>query len=84
MTRPVEVHWLYHEVGRYFPEQWERFRNGVPEAERDGDLVAAYYRLLNESTDLGVRSDQPVRATALTVGPSHPATTAIMDPRLGY
>jgi proline iminopeptidase len=26
MTRPVEVHWLYHEVGRYFPEQWERFR----------------------------------------------------------
>ena len=55
MTRPAEVHWLYHEVGRYFPEPWERFRNGVPEGERDGDLVAAYHRLLNESTDLGVR-----------------------------
>jgi proline iminopeptidase len=55
MTRPADVHWLYHEVGRYFPEQWERFRDGVPEADRDGDLVAAYYRLLNESTDIAVR-----------------------------
>lgn len=55
MTRPLDVHWLYHEVGRYFPEQWERFRDGVPAAERDGDLVAAYYRLLNESPDLAVR-----------------------------
>jgi proline iminopeptidase len=55
MTRPADIHWLYHEVGRYFPEQWERFRDGVPEAERDGDLVAAYYRLLNESTDVSVR-----------------------------
>jgi proline iminopeptidase len=55
MTRPADVHWLYHEVGRYFPEQWARFRAGVPAAERDGDLVAAYYRLLNESTDIAVR-----------------------------
>jgi proline iminopeptidase len=55
MTRPAEVHWLYHEVGRYFPEQWERFRSGVPEDERDGNLVAAYSRLLNESSDLAVR-----------------------------
>ena len=41
MTRPADVHWLYHKVGRYFPEQWERFRDGVPEGERGGDLVAA-------------------------------------------
>jgi proline iminopeptidase len=55
MTRPADVHWLYHEVGRYFPEQWERFRDGVPEGERDGDLVAAYHRMLNESSDAAVR-----------------------------
>ncbi|MYS23046.1 proline iminopeptidase [Streptomyces sp. DvalAA-14] len=55
MTRPAEVHWLYHEAGRFFPEQWRRFREGVPAAERDGDLVAAYYRLLNESADTAVR-----------------------------
>jgi proline iminopeptidase len=54
MTRPADVHWLYHEVGRYFPEQWDRFRDGVPDAERDGDLVTAYHRLLN-SPDPAVR-----------------------------
>jgi len=48
MTRPSDIHWLYHGVGRFFPEQWARFRDGVPPEERDGDLVAAYYRLLND------------------------------------
>jgi proline iminopeptidase len=56
MTRRADIHWLYHETGRYFPEQWQRFRAGVPEAERDGDLVAAYHRLLNEQPDAAVRS----------------------------
>jgi proline iminopeptidase len=46
-TRRSDVHWLAHETGRFFPEEWARFRDGVPEAERDGDLVAAYDRLLN-------------------------------------
>jgi len=55
MTRPGDIHWLYHEVGRYFPEEWRRFRGGVPEDERDGDLVAAYYRLLNEQPDVASR-----------------------------
>lgn len=55
MTRPADVHWLYHEVGRYFPQEWERFRRGVPEGERNGDLVAAYDRLLNGPTDLPTR-----------------------------
>ncbi|MGH3889501.1 MAG: prolyl aminopeptidase [Pseudonocardiaceae bacterium] len=48
MTRPADIHWLYHGVGRFFPEEWARFRAGVPAPERDGDLVAAYYRLLND------------------------------------
>ena len=52
---PADVHWLYHETGRFFPEEWERFRNGVPEDERDGDLVAAYYSLLNVNPDITVR-----------------------------
>jgi proline iminopeptidase len=51
MTRPDDVHWLYHEAGRFFPEQWARFREGVPESDRAGDLVAAYNRLLNENPD---------------------------------
>lgn len=55
MTRRCDVHWLYHELGRYFPQAWERFRAGVPEWDRDGDLVGAYHRLLNESADVAVR-----------------------------
>ncbi|HEV3311733.1 MAG TPA: prolyl aminopeptidase [Chloroflexota bacterium] len=55
MTRPADVHWLYHETGRFLPEQWARFRAGVPAAERNGDLVAAYYRLLNKNPDLATR-----------------------------
>ncbi|MFF3286864.1 prolyl aminopeptidase [Streptomyces sp. NPDC003023] len=53
-TRRREIDWLYQGVGRFFPEQWDRFRAGVPEAERDGDLVAAYARLM-ESADRAVR-----------------------------
>ncbi|TFB69826.1 hypothetical protein [Cryobacterium sp. Hz9] len=49
------MHWLYHETGRYLPAQWARFRSGVPDSDRDGDLVAAYNRLLNESGDVEVQ-----------------------------
>ncbi|MFD5031576.1 prolyl aminopeptidase [Streptomyces sp. NPDC058220] len=58
-TRRSEIDWLYKGAGRLFPEEWERFRAGVPEGERDGDLVAAYARL-TESHDPAVRE----RATA--------------------
>jgi proline iminopeptidase len=54
LTRREDIDWLYHGAGRFFPEAWERFREGVPAAERDGDLVAAYRRLL-ESPDAQVR-----------------------------
>ncbi len=54
-TRRSDVHWLAHEVGRYFPAEWARFRAGVPEAERDGDLVAAYDRLLNGDAEPSTR-----------------------------
>jgi proline iminopeptidase len=56
LTRPSDVHWLYHEVGRFFPEEWARFQAGVPVGERDGDLVAAYNRLLNKQPDFAVRA----------------------------
>lgn len=46
-TRLSEIDWLYRGVAPLFPEQYVRFRSGVAEAERNGDLVAAYYRLLN-------------------------------------
>ena len=50
-TSRREVQWVTRDVGRYFPEEWARFRDGVPEPDRDGDLVAAYRRLLNDPSD---------------------------------
>ena len=55
VSQRSDIDWLYHGVGRFFPEEWERFRAGVPEAERAGDLVAAYARLV-ESPDADVRA----------------------------
>jgi proline iminopeptidase len=50
-TTKRDVDWATRGVGRYFPEEWARFRDGVPKAERGGDLVAAYYRLLHDPAD---------------------------------
>ncbi len=55
MTRPEEIDWLYRGVGRLLPGPWEAFRDALPEADRDGNLVAAYNRLLN-SPDEGIRT----------------------------
>ncbi|MFI9329888.1 prolyl aminopeptidase [Kitasatospora sp. NPDC052868] len=54
MTRAEETHWLYRGAGRFHPEAWDRFREGVPADERDGDLLAAYARLM-EHPDRAVR-----------------------------
>lgn len=54
MTRRSETEWLYRGAGRFYPEAWDRFRDGVPEDERDGDLLAAYGRLM-ENPDRAIR-----------------------------
>jgi proline iminopeptidase len=51
--RHEEYDWLYRGVGRFFPAAWARFRDAVPEEERD-DLLSAYARL-TESPDPAVR-----------------------------
>jgi len=54
-TRRAEIDWLYRGVAPLFPAEYARFRAGVPPAERDGDLVEAYHRLL-EDPDPRVRA----------------------------
>jgi len=54
-TRRSEIDWLYRGVGRFFPVEWERFRASVPENDREGDLVLAYARLM-EDPDPDVRA----------------------------
>jgi proline iminopeptidase len=53
-TSPAETEWLYRGAGRFYPEAWDRFRDAVPADERDGDLLAAYARLM-ENPDRAVR-----------------------------
>ncbi|WP_110945451.1 prolyl aminopeptidase [Streptomyces avicenniae] len=54
-TRRSEIDWLYRGVGRFFPEEWERFLAGAPGTPRDGDVVGAYARLM-EDQDAAVRA----------------------------
>ena len=44
-----ELDWLYKDgASRIYPEEWETFRNTIPENERE-DLVSAYYHRLTSS-----------------------------------
>jgi proline iminopeptidase len=58
-TTHREGEWVTRDMGRLFPAEWARFRDGIPAAERDGSLVEAYSRLLHDP-DPAVR----VRAAA--------------------
>jgi proline iminopeptidase len=46
--RRAETELLTRGLGRLFPEAWARFVDCVPLPERDGDLAAAYQRLLDD------------------------------------
>ena len=47
--RRKEFDWLFRGgLAPLFPEQWEQLRAALPLAERDGDLVEAYHRLLHD------------------------------------
>ncbi len=57
--RRSEIDWLYRGVAQFFPEEWQTFRNGVPPDDRNGDLAAAYARLM-EDPDPRVRNPAAV------------------------
>jgi len=55
LLRQLEIDWFYQEGTSFiFPDQWEAYRDAIPEAER-GDFVAAYYKRLT-SSDAAVRA----------------------------
>ncbi|BAD56494.1 putative hydrolase [Nocardia farcinica IFM 10152] len=48
LLRRKEIDWYYNGAAGYvYPDEWEKFLAPVPAGERDGDLVAAYHRLLH-------------------------------------
>ena len=44
--RRAETDLLTRGLGRYFPDEWGRFRDHLPPEDRGGDLAAGYARLL--------------------------------------
>lgn len=48
-TSSREVRWLTHDVGRIFPQEWERFAAAVPYSMQHLPLVDAYATLLFDS-----------------------------------
>lgn len=74
MTRRSEIDWLYHGLGRFFPEQWKRFCDAVPLQDRDNDLVGAYYRLL-------CNPDPAIHVKAATDWHEWEAASILVDPR---
>lgn len=87
-SRRLEIDWLYHDVGRLFPQEWARFRDGVPPQERSDDLVAAYYRLLN-SPDPTVRERAAAswcewEMSIVSADPDYEPGPRWSDPRFRY
>lgn len=47
LLRRSEIDWYYNGgAAHIYPDVWESYLAPIPESERDGDLVAAYHRLL--------------------------------------
>ncbi|RDI32514.1 proline iminopeptidase [Rhodococcus sp. AG1013] len=58
LLRRSEIDWYYNGgAGHMFPERWAEFLAPVPVAERTGDLVEAYHRLLHaDDPDTALRA----------------------------
>jgi proline iminopeptidase len=83
-TTRREVEWVTRDMGRLFPAEWARFRAGVPPADRDGSLVAAYSRLLHDA-DPAVREQAAVdwcawEDTHVSLQPGHRPSQRYRDP----
>ncbi|MDL9937332.1 prolyl aminopeptidase [Gordonia sp. ABSL1-1] len=49
LLRRSEIDWYYNGgAAHIFPDEWESYLEPIPAGERDGDLVAAYHRLLTD------------------------------------
>ena len=67
-----EVDWFLYGMGRFFPEAWRKFAEGVPDSER-GDLLAAYQQRLEHS-------DPEVSITAARGWAAYEATCSTLRP----
>ncbi|HEX3814100.1 MAG TPA: prolyl aminopeptidase [Mycobacteriales bacterium] len=76
--------WVTRDMGRVFPREWDHFVDLVPEAERAGDLAAAYARLL-ANPDPALREEAARRwcaweDTHISLAPGHKPELSVADP----
>jgi proline iminopeptidase len=75
--RHCEVEWGFRGgLARFFPAQWDRLRAALPPADRDGDVVAGFHRLLNDP-------DPAVRRRAADAWCEWESATPDWPPRAG-
>jgi proline iminopeptidase len=83
-TSRREVQWITEEVGRIFPQEWDRFAAGVPERLRHLPLVDAYAELLFDPVP-AVREQAAVEWCAwedahVSLTPGHRPNPRYQDP----
>jgi proline iminopeptidase len=79
------IHWLYHGVGRYFPDAWARFHAAAGVDDPDADLVEAYHRQLNDPDPVvrerAARAWCDWEAAVISTNPDHKPPARYADPR---
>lgn len=82
--RRLEIDWITRDMRRVFPREWDEFAAGVPQAERGGDLSAAYARLLASPdpavTDRAARRWCAWEDTHVSLAPGHQPSPRYEDP----
>ncbi|MGW5521329.1 prolyl aminopeptidase [Gordonia sp. NPDC003950] len=75
LLRRSEIDWYYNGgAAHIYPDEWESYLAPIPEAERDGDLVAAYHRLL-------ASEDRSIAATAARAWTGWEQATSYLVPK---
>lgn len=89
-TSRREVEWLTRDVGRIFPEEWNRFSAAVPERLRDLPIVDAYATMLfDPEPDIRAKAAREWCAwedAHVSLTPGHSPNPRFEDPefRLGF
>ena len=78
-----ETQWITRDMGRVFPREWDHFVDLVPGTERDGNLAAAYARLL-ASPDQALREEAARRwcaweDTHMSLAPDYTPHLSVRD-----
>jgi proline iminopeptidase len=78
--RRAEFDWLFRGgVAPLFPEQWERLRAALPAVDRDGDIVSAYSRMLNDPDPEVRRGAARAWCEWESATPEWPSTTGLAE-----